>query len=58
MQNITTESPIGFSILCLLLGAAYTYFLYNKHTLEGNSWLINVMAFLRFIVVSLSLIHI
>lgn len=52
MQNITTELPIGFSILCLLLGAAYAYFLYNKHTFEGKSWLPKVMAFLRFIVVS------
>lgn len=53
MQKITTELPIGFSILCLLLGAAYAYFLYNKHIFEGKSWLTKVMAFLRFIVVSI-----
>ncbi len=53
MQNITTELPIGFSILCLLMGAAYAYFLYNKHTFEVKSWLPKVMAFLRFIVVSI-----
>lgn len=53
MQNITTELPIGFSIFCLLLGASYAYFLYNKHTFEGKSWLPKVMAFLRFVVVCL-----
>lgn len=53
MQNITTELPIGFSILCLLLGAAYAYFLYKKNTFEGKSWLTKLMAFLRFIVVSI-----
>ena len=53
MQNITTELPIGFSILCLLMGAAYAYFLYNKHTFEGKSWLPKVMVFLRFIVISI-----
>ena len=53
MQKITTELPIGFTILCLLMGAAYSYFLYNKHTFEGKSWLSKVMAFLRFTIVSL-----
>ncbi len=53
MQNITTELPIGFSIFCLLLGAVYAYFLYNKYIFEGKSWLLKVLAFLRFIVVSI-----
>ena len=53
MQKITTELPIGLSILCLLMGAAYAYFLYNKNTFEGKSWLPKFMAFLRFIVVSI-----
>ena len=53
MQKITTELPIGFTILCLLMGAAYAYFLYYKHTFEGKSWLSKVMAFLRFTIVSL-----
>ena len=51
MQNITTELPIIYSILCLLIGVAYSYFLYNKHTFEGKSWLPKIMAFLRLIVV-------
>ena len=53
MQKITTELPIGFSILCLFMGAAYAYFLYNKHAFEGKSWLLKVMAFLRFTIVSI-----
>ena len=53
MQNITTELPIGFSILCFLIGIIFTFFLYKKHTFEGKSWLPIVMAFLRFIVVSI-----
>tara|TARA_B100000683_G_scaffold37094_3_gene32516 strand:+ start:4997 stop:7012 length:2016 start_codon:yes stop_codon:yes gene_type:complete len=51
MQNITTELPIIYSILCLLMGVIYSYFLYNKHTFEGKSWLPKLMAFLRFIVI-------
>ena len=51
MQNITTELPIIYSILCLLIGVAYSYFLYNKHTFEGKSWLPKILAFLRLIVV-------
>ena len=53
MQNITTELPIGFSIFCLLMGATYAYFLYNKDIFEGKRWLTKVLAFLRFIVVSI-----
>ncbi len=53
MHSITTELHIGFSVLCLLLGLAYAYFMYNKHFFEGKSWLPKVMAFLRFIVVSI-----
>lgn len=51
MVNITTELPIIYIILCLLIGVVYSYFLYNKHSFEGKSWLPKVMAFLRFIVV-------
>ncbi len=53
MQNITTELPIGFSIFCVLMGATYAYFLYNKDNFEEKQLLIKVLAFLRFIVVSI-----
>lgn len=53
MLELTTELPIGLSVLCLLLGAVYAFVLYRKHTFEGKSWLPKVMAFLRFVVVSL-----
>ena len=35
MQNITTELPIIYSILCLLIGVAYSYFLITTY-FEGN----------------------
>lgn len=53
MFELTTELPIGLSVLCLLLGAAYAFVLYQKHTFEAKPWLPKAMALLRFIVVSI-----
>jgi hypothetical protein len=52
MLELTTELPIGLSVFCLFLGAAYAFVLYRNHTFEGRPWLPKVMAFLRLVVVS------
>lgn len=53
--EIITEKPLWFIVFCLLLGAAYVFFLYrNENALsEVRPWLKKLMAGARFIVVSL-----
>lgn len=50
--GLLTEYPLWFVLLCLLLGVAYTLFLYFKTDRESlGSWLRATMATLRFLTV-------
>ncbi len=53
MQSITTDLPIGFSLICILIAALYAYFLYQKHPFNKKSWMPLFMASLRFFTVFL-----
>lgn len=53
MQSITTDLPIGFSLICILIAALYVYFLYQKHPFNKKSWMPLFMASLRFFTVFL-----
>jgi len=54
-MNIITEYPIWLSVFCILAGIAYAAILYfrDKRLAEINKWLIRLMAFFRFIVITL-----
>ena len=53
--NIITELPLWFSIFCVVLGVVYAFFLYRKEEKfsETSSWLVKVMAFSRFLLVTI-----
>ena len=53
--SIILDFPWWFTLLCLLLGAVYSFFLYrsDKKFAETSPWIIRAMAVFRFIVVSL-----
>ncbi len=55
MTTLVTEAPIWFIIFCLLLGAAYAFFLYrkDKQFKELPAWGIRLMAGFRFVSVFL-----
>lgn len=52
--NIITELPIWFTLFCIALGGIYAFFLYRKEEKfsETKPWLVKVMAFSRFLLVS------
>ncbi len=53
-MGLVTEYPAGFLILCLLLGAGYSFFLYYQDIKKGlNSGIHRVMLIFRFLSVSL-----
>ena len=51
MFGITTELSIYYSIICILLGVVYAYFLYRKNNFESNT-LTSVLFVFRALVVS------
>ncbi len=53
--QLITEKPFWFTILCLLLGAAYAFILYRKDRSlsEVKPWLRKTMMALRFVLISL-----
>ena len=51
MFSITTESPIYYSVLCILLGVIYAYFLYRKNKFFSKK-LTTVLFVFRALVVS------
>ena len=54
-MDLITEQPIWYTILCLALGAGYSFFLYRKDKLlqDVSLWLRWLLAFFRFAVTSL-----
>jgi hypothetical protein len=54
-MNIITEYPLWLSVFCILAGIAYAAVLYfrDKRLAEINKWLIRLMAFFRFVVITL-----
>ena len=51
MFSITTELPIYYSVLCILLGVIYAYFLYRKNKFFSKK-LTTVLFIFRALVVS------
>jgi len=51
MFGITTELSIYYSIICILLGVVYAYFLYRKNNFESKT-LTSVLFVFRALVVS------
>ena len=52
MFGISTNFPIGLSILTLLIGIVYAYFLYNKEDKIDSLWIKRILFLFRFLVVS------
>jgi hypothetical protein len=53
--QLVTEKPLWFTLLCLLLGAAYAFILYRNDSAlnELHPWLKRTMTGLRFLLISL-----
>jgi len=53
-MSIVTEYPIWFVFFCFIAGAAYAVALYrnDKKLIEANKWSIRLMAFFRFVTVT------
>jgi len=52
--GLLTEYPIWFTLLCLLLGALYAFFLYSRQTRrEIPVWIVRLMTLFRFLSVSI-----
>ena len=53
--QILTEYPLWFSVFCILLGVVYSFFLYRREEKlkDTKSWLLKLMAFCRFLLVSI-----
>jgi hypothetical protein len=53
--NIITESPLWFSIFCVLLGGLYAFLLYRKEDKFDaiSPWLVKLMAGFRFLLVTI-----
>ena len=53
--HLITEKPLWFALLCLLLGAMFTFILYRKDKSldEVHPWLRKMMMALRFVLISL-----
>ena len=52
MFGISTNFPVGLSILALFIGIGYAYFLYNKEEKIDSLWIKRVLFSFRFLVVS------
>ena len=54
MFSITTELPIYYSIICILLGVVYAYFLYRKNKFFSKKLTILLFLFRALVVSVLS----